>query len=173
MAKLMDKVVRNWDMQAQPFMDKEKKLKDKIAQSAPEEDDGFFSIFNGFGNPDSRSSLEARLANVQSRQLELAQVFTLRILKQAAGSDGAFNKHYADYKRKREAECPQWPMVSSSADRRHDYVLRFFLLQRVNLPQDQAHVVDQMLEFYKHDKSLPETYRPEKDMDSWLKNFDL
>jgi hypothetical protein len=173
MAKLMDKVVRNWDMQAQPLMNKEQELKDRIALMPPQEDEGFFSIFNGFGNPNSRAALESRLANVQSRQLELAQVFTLRVLKQAAGSDGAFNKRYAEYKRKREAECPNWPMVFSSAEQRHDYLLRFFLLQRVNLPQDQAHVVDQMLEFYKHDKSLPQAYRPETDMDSWLKNFDL
>lgn len=173
MAKLMDKVVRHWDMQARPLIEKEERLAAKLALLPPDTDTGFLSIFNGFGNPNSRQGLESRIANVQAHKLELAQVFTLRILKQAAGSDGPFNQRYAAYKRKREAECPYWPMVSSPTEQRTDYLQRFFLLQRVELPKDQEHVVDQMLEFYKFDKTLPEAYRPGRDMDSWLKNFDI
>lgn len=174
MAILTDKVVRNWDMQAIPLMEKEKELQDKLDALPPKKDGGgFFDFFNGFGNPNSRQGLESRLSSIQCKQLQLAQVFTLRILKQAAGTDGKFNKRYSDYKRQREAECPHWPMTMSPDEQRKDYLLRYFLLQRVSLPKDQEHVVDQMLDFYKHDKSLPKPYRPDKDIDNWLKQFDL
>ena len=174
MAKLTDKVVRSWSLQAQPLIEKEQKLQAKLdALPKNDDDDSFFSFFNGFGNPNSREGLKSRLATVHGKQLELAKVYTLRILKQAAGSDGAFNKRYSDYKRQREAECPYWPMVSTPSEIRKDYVLRYFLLQRVSLPKEQEHVVDQMLEFYKHDKTLPKPYRPERDIEQWLKQFDI
>lgn len=175
MAKLTDKLVRNWDLQAKPLIQKEQELKAKLDKLPPSynDDDDIFSIFNGFGDPNSRESLESKLATVQSKQLELASLFTLRVIKQAAGTDGTFNRHYVAYKDKRKAENPSWPMVYSPDEIHKDYLHRYFLLQRVVLEPDQAYILDQMFDFYKHDKNLPDPYRPEKEFEKWLKKYNI
>ncbi|MAH04362.1 MAG: hypothetical protein CL561_02255 [Alphaproteobacteria bacterium] len=173
MAKITDKLVKHWDLQAQPLIEKENELILKLAKCPKPRGSGFFSIFNGFGDPNSREGLESRLSSIRSKQVEVAKAFTLPILKQAAGTDGKFHKRYAEYKRQREQECPGWPAVFSMDEIRKDYLQRYFLLQRVKVPSEQAHVIDQMFDFYKHDKSLPLPYRPENDIDAWLRKFDI
>jgi hypothetical protein len=163
-------MARHWHLQAQPLLKQESALQDKLdlLPAEKDEDKGLFSIFNGFGNPESRQGLTSRLASVRGRKLELAQAFTLRVIKQASGSDGAFHKRYIAYQDKRKAECASWPMTMSPAETRTDYISKYFLLQHIKLPADQENVIDQMLDFYQYDDSLPAPYRPEKDPDHWI-----
>ncbi len=173
MAELTEKLVKHWDLQAKPLIEKERELILKLAKCPKKRAEGFWSIFNGFGDPESREGLESRIASVRGKQLEVVKAFTLTVLKQASGTDGDFHKRYAAYKRKREEESPGWPMVYATEELRKDYLQRYFLLQYVKLPPEQEHVVEQMFDFYKHDKSLPPPYRPDRDIDAWLRNFDI
>ncbi len=168
MATLTDKMVSKWHLQARPLLEQEQGLQDKLDLLPEDTDTGLFSIFNGFGDPDSRQALTSRLDAVRGRKLELAQAFTLRVIKQASGSDGPFDRRYRAYQNTRKAECASWPMTYTPDDARTDYLLRYFLLQHIKLPQDQEIVIDQMLDFYKHDDSLPAPYRPEKDPEHWI-----
>jgi hypothetical protein len=170
MATLTDRIVRHWHLQAQPLLEQETALQDKLdlLPAQADEDTGLFSIFNGFGDPESRQALTSRLASVRGHKLELAQAFTLRVIKQASGSDGRFDKRYRAYQDKRKAECSSWPMTMSPGEARTDYLSKYFLLQYIKLPADQENVIDQMLDFYQYDDSLPASYRPEKDPEHWI-----